>query len=57
MYATLTGQQLEKVQALEKELGMYILATPKYKPLKPEQVQDLNEMEKKLGAVLIAYET
>jgi len=57
MYATLTGQQLEKVQALEKELGMYVLATPKYKPLKPDQVQDLNEMEKELGAVLIAYES
>jgi hypothetical protein len=57
MYATLTGQQLEKVQALEKELGMYVLANPKYKQLKPEQVQDLNEMEKKLGAVLIAYES
>jgi len=57
MYATLTGHQLEKVQALEKELGLYVLATPKYKTLKPEQVQDLNEMEKKLGAVLIAYES
>jgi hypothetical protein len=56
MYANLTGQQLEKIQALEKELGVYVLATPKYKSLQPDQVQELSSLEKKLGAVLIAYD-
>jgi hypothetical protein len=56
MYANLTGQKLEKIQALEKELGVYVLATPKYKALKPEEVTELNGLEKKLGAVLIAYD-
>jgi hypothetical protein len=56
MYANLTGQQLEKIQTLEKELGVYVIATPKYKTLKPEQVQDVTILEQKLGAVLIAYE-
>lgn len=56
MYANLTGQQLEKIQALEKELDIYVLATPKYKALKPEQVQDITALEQKLGGVLIAYE-
>lgn len=57
MYATLTGEQLDKIQSLEKELGVYILATPKYKELSPNQVEEVTGLEKKLGAVLIAYET
>jgi hypothetical protein len=31
MFANLTGQKLEKIQQLENELGVYLLAEPHYK--------------------------
>lgn len=56
MYANLTGQKLEKVQQLEKELGVFLLAAPKYKNLAPDDMKTITDLEKKLGAVLVAYE-
>lgn len=56
MYANLTGQQLEKVQHLEKEIGVYLLAEPHYKNLSPDDLKALKDLESKLGAILIAFE-
>lgn len=56
MYANLTGQKLEKVQQLEKELGVYLLAAPHYKNLTPDDMKAVKDLEGKLGAVLVAYE-
>ncbi|MBN1165917.1 MAG: hypothetical protein JXA44_02165 [Methanospirillaceae archaeon] len=55
MFANLTGVQLEKVQHLEKELDVYLLAEPHYKNLSTDELKSLTDLEKKLGAVLIAY--
>ena len=56
MYANLTGQKLEKIQQLEKELGVYLLAAPHYKNLSPDDLKTIKDLEGKLGAVLVAYE-
>jgi len=56
MFANLTGQKLEKIQQLEKELGVYLLAEPHYKNLTPDDLKAIKDLEGKLGAVLVAYE-
>ena len=56
MYANLTGQKLEKIQQLEKEIGVYLLAAPHYKNLSPDDLQSVKDLEKKLGAVLVVYD-
>lgn len=56
MYANLSGEEIKKVQNLEKELGVYILATPKFKSLSKEDMDAVADLEHKLGAVLIAYD-
>ena len=56
MYANLTGQKLEKIQQLEKELGVYLLAAPHYKNLSPDDLKTIKDLEGKLGAVLVAYD-
>ena len=57
MFANLTGQKLEKIQHLENELGVYLLAAPHYKNLTPDDLKLVKDLEAKLGAVLIAYDT
>jgi len=58
-FATLNEEQLKILQALEKELGVYLLAlvpeTLRLASLTPEQVARLQEAEEKLGVMLIAY--
>ncbi|WP_143709310.1 hypothetical protein [Methanospirillum hungatei] len=56
MFANLTGQKLEKIQQLENELGVYLLAEPHYKNLTPDDLKAIKDLEGKLGAVLVAYE-
>jgi hypothetical protein len=56
MYANLTGQKLEIIQQLEKELGVYLLAEPYYANLSPDDLKSIKNLEGKLGAVLVAYE-
>jgi len=56
MFANLTGQKLEKIQQLENELGVYLLAEPRYKNLTPDDLKAIKDLEGKLGAVLVAYE-
>lgn len=58
-FATLNEEQLQTLQALEKELGVYLLAlvpeTLRLASLTPEQVARVQEVEEKLGVMLIAY--
>lgn len=60
-FATLNEEQLQTLQALEKELGVYLLAlvpeTLRLASLTPEQVARVQEVEEKLGVMLIAYRT
>ncbi|HML21469.1 MAG TPA: hypothetical protein PKD09_07475 [Aggregatilinea sp.] len=58
-FADLDRDTLEKVRALESELGTVILAVkPALKPadLTPEQVEKLKAKERELGLILLAYE-
>jgi len=57
-YANLDEADLEKVKALEEELGACVLAlTPNFSfaKLDEAQIQKLKELEKELGVVLVAY--
>jgi len=56
MFPNQTGQKLEKIQQLENELGVYLLAEPHYKNLTPDDLKAIKDLEGKLGAVLVAYE-
>jgi hypothetical protein len=58
--AELDPARLEKVQELEEELGVYVVALePKFAlaDLAPEQLARLEAAEKELGVVLLAYES
>ena len=57
-YANLDEGDLDKVKALEDELGACVLAlTPNFSfaKLENEQVEKLKALEKELGVVLVAY--
>ena len=57
-FAELDRDTLEKVRALESELGTGILAVkPALKPadLTPEQIEKLKAKEHELGVILLAY--
>lgn len=56
--AELSGSQLEKVRALEKELGTWIVALePQHQlaKLSEEQLKRLQAVEKELSLILLAY--
>lgn len=56
--AELDAQNLAQIQALEDELGAYVVALKPespYAPLSAEQVQRLQRLEQQLGVVLLAY--
>lgn len=58
--ASLSSQQLEKVQSLENDLGALLLALePKYDlaQLESESVQKVKALEEELGIVLLAYQS
>lgn len=56
--AKLDAQSLERVRAMEQELGSLIIAyqaeTP-FSHLSEEQLRTLRELEQELGVVLLAY--
>lgn len=56
--AQLDDSALSRVQALEKELGTYIVAlepqTP-YARLTDAQIQHIKALEQELGVILLAY--
>lgn len=57
-YAKLNKDDLNKIQSLEKETGMILLAYEKetpYAKLTDEQVQRIQQLEKEMGVVLLAY--
>lgn len=56
MYAKLTEEKIKKIRDLESDLGVYLLAEQKFKDLSESDLKTLQEMEKKMGAVLVAYE-
>lgn len=57
--AQLDERQLSRVQSLEDELGVTIVAyepRPAFARLNEEQLHRINEVEQELGTILIAYE-
>lgn len=58
-FARLDKEKISKLQALEKELGTYVLAfepVMKIANLPPEKLKMLQDAEEELGVILIAYE-
>jgi hypothetical protein len=59
VYASLDSASLEKIRTLESDLGLVLLAVtpiPKMAGLSPSQLAELQNEERKLGKVLVAYE-
>lgn len=57
-FANLTNDQLRKVQDLEEQLSVIIVAhekVPVLSDLSREEVRVLQEMEKRMGLTLVAY--
>jgi len=57
-YARLTESRLKKIQALEKELNVYLLAVekaPTIASLSKEDLAKIQKLEKELGMILVAY--
>ena len=57
-FANITSEQLRKVQDLEEQLNVIILAhekLPVISDLSREELRALQEMERKMGITLIAY--
>lgn len=55
--ADMSASEINKVNALEKELGVVLIA---YKPLEfadlsANQIKELQKVEKDIGATIIAY--
>lgn len=58
-YPNLTGDQLAKVQQLEREIGRVVVAVePQTTPaeLTQDQLHRLQEVEKEMGLILLAYD-
>ncbi|MBN1284593.1 MAG: hypothetical protein JXB47_04275 [Anaerolineae bacterium] len=58
-FATLDKARLEKLHALEEEMGLLLVAyeqKPQLADLSNAQLKKLQEAEKELGVVLVAYE-
>jgi hypothetical protein len=56
--AKLTNSQVKKVQKLEGELGVILIAhemVPVLSELSKEELRALQEMERKMGITLVAY--
>ncbi len=56
--AKLDEPTLDKIRVMEEELGAPILALEPYLPaaaLTPDQVARLQQLEKELGVILLAY--
>ncbi len=56
--ANLTNSQIQKVQKLENELDLILIAhekVPVLSELSKEELRALQEMERKMGITLVAY--
>ena len=56
MYAKLNDEKIKKIKDLESDLGVYLLAEQRFKDLSAADLKTLQDMEKRMGAVLVAYE-
>lgn len=57
-YARLEPAKVAKIEQLEDELGVILLAHEKQTPvasLSPADLEELRAIEKKMGVVLVAY--
>lgn len=57
-YAKLNKEAINKLQALEKEIGSIVIAydnEPIFANLTQDQLQKVQQLEKEIGAILIAY--
>ena len=57
-FANLNGEQIRRVQDLEENLGVILLAhekLPVISDLSREELRALQEMERKMGITLVAY--
>lgn len=57
-FANLTGEQLRKIQDLEENLDVILIAhekVPVLSDLSREELRALQEMERKMGITLVAY--
>ncbi|WP_214021239.1 hypothetical protein [Methanoculleus sp.] len=57
--AKLPEAPVEEIRALEKKLGVTLIAYEKvhpYKKLNPAQIEKIQTAEKDIGAILVAYE-
>jgi hypothetical protein len=57
-FAKLSNTQLKKVQKLENDLGVILIARerlPAISELSGEELRSLKDMEKKMGLTLVAY--
>jgi hypothetical protein len=57
-FARLTDRQLRKVQKLEEELDVILIAhekLPVVSELSREEIRTLQEIEKRMGITLVAY--
>jgi PHD/YefM family antitoxin component YafN of YafNO toxin-antitoxin module len=59
-YAALTSEQLEKVQALEADIGKRILILREYRPeyaeLSDDEFRRMMELEREMGVVAVAIQ-
>lgn len=57
--AKIFEKQIEEIRALEKKLGVILVAydrIPAYKKLSPQELSRIRSLEKESGAILVAYE-
>ena len=58
-YPDLSGEQLAKLQQLERELGRVVVAVePQTKPaeLSQDELRRLQQVEREMGLILVAYD-
>ncbi len=56
-YASLSNENTEKLKAVEKEMGVTLLAynVTTYSELNEDELKRVNDLEKELGMSLVAY--
>ena len=57
-YASLSNEDTQKLKAVEKEMGVTLLAyeIPTYSTLNEDDLKKIKDLEKDLGLSLVAYE-
>lgn len=57
-YANISRENSEKLKAIEKDMGVTLLAyeVPTFSKLNEDDLKRINDLEKDLGMSLVAYE-